>query len=59
MENAGDLPVFKAEGSRIAQLRCQRKELEHKGVQREVHDACTVLLRLAKRHISGRSDVEQ
>ena len=42
--------------SQIDTLRCQRKELEHKGGQmiRALH-----ILRLAKRHVSGRSDIEQ
>ena len=44
MENTGEIPT-QPQGShimlsRINILSCQRKELEHKGGQRQVHDVC-------------------
>jgi len=45
--------------SRIDIWRCQQKELQNKGDKSKSMMHTLYVLRLVKRHISGRSDVEQ
>ena len=44
--------------SQINILRCQQKELEHKGGQRLVHDTCIDAVQLVKRHKATLSSEE-